>query len=176
MKRRVGGGRGWTVSAIKIKQWESESLWVREHFEVLRGEKLFTFSGPQPSPCALASAWLFLSNILYRKLVLEKTLMLGKIEGKRRKGWQRMRWLDGIIDSVGMSLNKLWEMVKDRKAWHAAVHWVSKSQTWLSDWATTANVSKVLFWVVWTILANETEEVIVGTLKFVVGWGEVWVA
>jgi len=67
---------------------------------------------------------------------LGKTLMLGKIEGRRR-GWQRNRWLDGILDSTDMSLSKLLEIMKDRKTWHAAVHGVTKSRTWLSKWTAT---------------------------------------
>ena len=79
----------------------------------------------------------YFGHLMWRANALEKTLVMGKIEGKRRRGRQKMRWLDSTTSSTAMSLSKLWDIVKDREAWHAVVHGIAKSQTWFSNWATT---------------------------------------
>ena len=94
--------------------------------------------------------WIF-SHLMWRTDSLEKTLIWGQIEGRRRRGWQRMRWLNGITDSVDMNLSKFCVIVKDREGWHAAVHGVAKSWTRLSDW-TIANDTLLCIYLIYSSL------------------------
>ena len=100
----------------------------------------------------------YFGHLMWRTDTLERTLMLRKIEGRRRRGWQRMRWLDGITESMDMNLSKLWEMVKDREAWRAAVQGVRKSWTWLSDWTTTMTRPVRRLLLLWGVGAREEEK------------------
>ena len=138
------GCESWTIKKGECRRIDAFELWCWRRLQSPLDSRRSTQSvikeiNPEYSleGLMLKLKLQYFGQLMWRVNLLEKTLMLGKIEDKMRRGWQRKRWLDSITNSVDMNLSKVWEIVKDREAWHATVHEVTKSRTRLSNWTIT---------------------------------------